>query len=179
MQRHRYHGSSIAQRKSGVGKTRWTEMHSGIVAEPDALRGYAQQAEVQPPASSLVMIEGRCPGACGHSGQVQRNAAQFGWHSFVIPAIAGREIRFVADSDGDAAAVTANAGNRDDQFGRHDRRGQHGPANRKPATKRQADAWLVGASAPTTSLSRLSAAIQPDIRTIGMPGPGWAAPPAR
>ena len=29
------------------------------------------------------------------------------------------------------------------------------------------------------SASRASAAIQPDIITIGMPGPGWAAPPAR
>ncbi len=31
----------------------------------------------------------------------------------------------------------------------------------------------------TASWSSASAAIQPDISTIGMPGPGWAAPPAR
>ena len=29
------------------------------------------------------------------------------------------------------------------------------------------------------SLSSASAAIQPLMRTMGMPGPGWAAPPAR
>ena len=32
---------------------------------------------------------------------------------------------------------------------------------------------------PRTSWSMASAAIQPDIITMGMPGPGWAAPPAR
>ena len=31
----------------------------------------------------------------------------------------------------------------------------------------------------TPSRSSASAAIHPDIRTMGMPGPGWAAPPAR
>ena len=35
------------------------------------------------------------------------------------------------------------------------------------------------APAPPTSWSSVSAAIQPDIMTIGIPGPGWAAPPAR
>ena len=32
---------------------------------------------------------------------------------------------------------------------------------------------------PPPSRSSESAAIQPDIITIGMPGPGWAEPPAR
>src|SRR5689334_13505783 len=35
------------------------------------------------------------------------------------------------------------------------------------------------APAPPISWSSVSAAIQPDIMTIGIPGPGWAAPPAR
>ncbi len=38
---------------------------------------------------------------------------------------------------------------------------------------------LSGAALEVLSRSRLSAAIQPDISTIGMPGPGCAAPPAR
>src|SRR5262245_10067801 len=46
------------------------------------------------------------------------------------------------------------------------------------------DAALRGIGLPAAfgaipSWSSVSAAIQPDISTIGMPGPGWAAPPAR
>ena len=43
----------------------------------------------------------------------------------------------------------------------------------KRATATATDAYA------SESLWRESAAIQPDIMTIGMPGPGWAAPPAR
>src|SRR5436305_14282672 len=36
-----------------------------------------------------------------------------------------------------------------------------------------------GCVEPTVSRSSVSAAIQPDINTIGIPGPGCAAPPAK
>src|SRR5262249_47265895 len=53
-----------------------------------------------------------------------------------------------------------------------------------PAVGQLGDGLILGeggthANAPARSLVSESAAIQPDISTIGMPGPGWAAPPAR
>src|SRR5690348_15696178 len=173
-QRHRHGHAGLTDTERGIGEFRWPEADPGVAAESDALLRHAEQGILQPPDAGFVMINRSSPHADRYAGYTYRERADASRRFAMVGARAVRKVGLVADRDEDVATIVADAGHGDIDVGG---RGRHywyhnRAAHCRPPSERHTATCSAGSGAAVKSLSRLSAAIQPDISTIGMPGPG-------